>query len=368
MIPIARPLIGDVECEAVSRVLRSGHLTQGQVVREFEERFAALCNVPYAIATSSGTTALHLAMLAYGIGPGDEVITTSFSFIASANAALYVGATPVFVDIDPRTFNIDADEIEAKITPRTRAVIAVHLYGNPAALDRLTDICDRHGLILIEDACQAHAASFDGRPVGSFGMGCFSFYPTKNVTSGEGGMLTTSDPDVAERARLLRAHGMPQRYVHEILGYNFRMTDIHAAIGLAQMDFLDEWTSQRVCNAGTLQRLLALMPVEFQAVLPGATHVYHQFTIRIEGVRDQVAAYLKDRGVGCEIYYPIPIHQQTVYRERGYRDVLPHTERAAREVLSLPVHPSLSGDELTSIASTLRLAIGEARQLAHAAD
>jgi dTDP-4-amino-4,6-dideoxygalactose transaminase len=353
MIPMARPVVDDAACEAVIAVLRSGMLAQGSVVQQFEERFAALCGVRYAIAASSGTTALHLALLAHGIGPGDEVITTSFSFIASANVALYTGATPVFADIDPATFQIDPDDVEAKITPRTRAVIPVHLYGTAADLGRLTEICQRHNLILIEDACQAHGATWSGRPVGSFGTGCFSFYPTKNVTSAEGGMVTTDDPEIAERARLLRAHGMPIRYHHDILGYNFRMTDVHAAIGLAQLDHLREWTDDRVCNAGTLRRLLEPLPVDPQAVYDEASHVYHQFTIRVHDGRDEVAAYLREQGVGCEVYYPIPIHQQQVYLERGYRDFLPHSERAAREVLSLPIHPSITGEELCTIASTL---------------
>jgi dTDP-4-amino-4,6-dideoxygalactose transaminase len=365
---MARPLLGDTECDAVAAVLRSGQLAQGKVVQQFEERFAALCGVSHAVAASSGTTALHLALLAHGIGAGDEVITPSFSFVATANVALYVGATPVFADIDPRTLNIDPDDVEAKITPRTRAVIAVHLYGNPAGLGRLTDICERHSLVLIEDACQAHAATYRGRPVGSFGTGCFSFYPTKNLTSGEGGMLTTNDAAVAERARLLRAHGMPQRYVHEILGYNFRMTDVHAAIGLAQFDRLSEWTDQRICNAGTLRRLMEHLPIEFQATDHDATHVYHQFTVRIPEYRDEVTAHLRREGIGCEVYYPIPIHQQPLYRDLGFRDFLPESERAAREVLSLPVHPSLTGDELRVIARTVRQALVEARQLAHAAD
>jgi dTDP-4-amino-4,6-dideoxygalactose transaminase len=368
VIPIARPLVGDDECEAVLRVLRSGHLVQGKVVQEFEERFAAVCDVPYAIATTSGTTALHLALLAHGIGPGDEVITPSFSFIASANAALYVGATPVFVDIDPDTLNLDPDDVEAKITPRTKAIVAVHLFGSPAALDRLVDICERHSLVLIEDACQAHAATFAGRPVGSFGTGCFSFYPTKNVTSGEGGMITTNDARIAETARLLRAHAMPQRYYHVALGYNFRLSDIHAAIGLVQMDHLTEWTEQRVCNAGTLRRLLEHLPIEFQSVHPDAAHVFHQFTVRIPEGRDEVMAYLKEHGVGCEVYYPLPIHQQQLYRELGYADVLPHTELAAREVLSLPVHPSLTGEELRVVARTVAAAVHEVLRPAQAAD
>lgn len=356
MIPMARPLIGDAEIEAVAAVMRSGQLAQGDTVAAFEKAFAQLCGVEHAIATTSGTTALHLALLAHEIGPGDEVITTPFSFIASANVALYVGARPVFADIDPTTFNIDPDDIEHRITPRTKAILPVHLYGNPADLDRLTEIAERHGLILIEDACQAHGATWNGQPVGSFGTGCFSFYPTKNITSGEGGIITTNDPEIAERARLLRSHGMPQRYYHDMLGYNFRLSNIHAAIGLQQLTHFDEWTHRRQANAEILTELLSGLDIEFQAVLPGAVPVYHQYTIRIPEQRDEVAERLKARGVGCEVYYPIPIHQQNSYRKIGYDDYLPEAERASMEVLSLPVHPSLARHELATIA----LAVSEA--------
>lgn len=356
-IPIARPLLGEAEAEAVLAVLRSGQLAQGRVVAEFEERFAAICGVPYAIATTSGTTALHIALLAHGIGPGDEVITTSFSFIASANAALYVGARPVFAEIDPETLNLDPDDVEARITTRTKAIIPVHLYGNPAALDRLRGICDRYGLVMIEDACQAHGATFAGMPVGTLGTGCFSFYPTKNVTSGEGGMITTCDPELAERARLLRAHGSPHRYHHTILGYNFRLSDLHAAIGLAQLDHFEQWTEQRRWNAAALMRLLDGQPITFQRVLRGARHVYHQCTIRIANGRDEVAAYMREQGVETAIHYPTPIHQQPLYRDLGYRDSLPHSEQAAREVLSIPVHPSLTDSDLKRVARTLRRAL-----------
>lgn len=352
MIPIAQPLIQDAECDAVIAVLRSGQLAQGRVVAEFERRFAEVCDVPYAIATTSGTTALHLAMLAHDIGPGDEVITPAFSFIASANAALYVGARPVFAEIDPDTLTIDPDDVERKITPHTKAIIPVHLYGNPAALDRLVEICERHNLILIEDACQAHAATFGGRKVGSFGTGVFSFYPTKNVTSGEGGMITTMDAAFAERARLLRAHGMPRRYYHEILGYNFRLSDIHASIGLVQMDYLMDWTQRRRANAARLSELLADQPVRMQQTLPSAWHVYHQFTVRVPQ-RDAVADYLRSHGVGCEIYYPLAIHEQPLYQSLGYDVSLPITELATHDVLSIPVHPSLTDDDLIVVARTL---------------
>lgn len=362
MISIARPHIGEAEIEAVVAVMRSGHLAQGAVVAEFERRFAGICGVDHAIATTSGTTALHLALLAHGIGPGDEVITTSFSFIASANCILYVGATPVFADIEPETFNIDPDDVEWRITSKTRAIIPVHLYGNPAGLARLQDICRRHGLVLIEDACQAHAATYQGQTVGSFGTGCFSFYPTKNVMSGEGGIIKTNDDAVAEKARLLRAHGMPQRYVHEILGYNFRLSDLHAAIGLTQLDNLAAWTARRQENARRLRDALGDIGMGFQATAPDATHVYHQFTIRIESDRDEVRRYLAEHGVGSEIYYPIPIHQQQLYRELGYDISLPHTELASREVLSLPVHPALADDDVDTVARTVRMAVEHVRQ------
>ena len=359
MIPMARPLIGDAEIEAVTAVLRSGQLAQGNEVAEFEKAFAAICGTEYAVATTSGTTALHLALLAHEIGPGDEVITTPFSFIASANAALYVGARPIFADIDPATFNIDPDDIEHRITPRTRAILPVHLYGNPADLDRLMDIAERHRLILIEDACQAHGATWKGQPVGSFGTGCFSFYPTKNVTSGEGGIITTDDTEIAERARLLRSHGMPQRYYHEFLGYNFRLSNIHAAIGLQQLSHFEEWTSRRQANAEILTELLSGLDISFQEILPGAESVFHQFTIRIPEQRADVAERLKARGVGCEIYYPIPIHQQASYRSIGYDEYLPEAEKASLEVLSLPVHPSLERHELATIALAVSEAVGQ---------
>ena len=248
MIPIARPNIGEDEKQAVLAVLNSGMLAQGKQVQAFEEAFAAYCGVKYAVATSSGTTALHLALLAHNIGPGDEVITSPFSFIATANSIRYTGAESVFADIDSY-YNLSPTLTEAAITPRTKVIMPVHLYGQPADMDKFMDIAKRHNLIIIEDACQAHGAEFKGKKVGSFGTGCFSFYPTKNITSGEGGMVTTNDPDIADRVRLLRNHGMRQRYYHETMGFNFRMTDIHAAIGLAQLKKLDMFNDMRISNA-----------------------------------------------------------------------------------------------------------------------
>lgn len=347
VIPIAQPLVGEEEKQAVWEVLSSGQLAQGAKVRELEAQFAAYCGVKHAVATSNGTTALQIAALACGIGPGDEIITTPFTFVASANVALYVGARPVFVDIEPDTFNIDTSQIEARITPRTRAILPVHLYGQPANLDALVDICQRHNLWLIEDACQAHGATWRGQRVGSFGVGCFSFYPTKNMTTAEGGILTTNDDAIATRARMLREHGGRVRYQHEILGYNFRMTEVHAAIGVAQMGKLEGWTARRIANAHRLTQ--GITSVQTPYVRPEAGHVFHQYTVRIPHDRDGAMARLRERGVGTGIHYPTPVHHQPLYRDLGYTDRLPHAEQASREVLCLPVHPGLSETDLATI-------------------
>lgn len=361
-IPIAQPLIGDAEKEAVLRVLSSGMLAQGPVVARFEERFAEYCGANYAVATSSGTAALHIALLAHSIGPGDEVITTAFSFVATANAILYVGARPVFVDIDLDTFNISVDAIEAAITPRTRAILPVHLFGLLCNMDAIMDIATRHSLVVIEDACQAHGGAVHGRKAGSFGTGCFSFYPTKNMTCGEGGMITTHDAAVAERARLIRNHGMKRRYYHDVLGYNFRMTDVHAAIGLTQLDRLDTFNEQRIRNAHYLAT--HLKQVKPPVVPAGYRHVFHQYTIQVNADRDALISQLANRGIGTGVYYPIPIHQQTHFKEMQYDACrLPVTEQLSRQVFSLPVHPALSRDDLVRIADTMNELAGEHQTL-----
>jgi dTDP-4-amino-4,6-dideoxygalactose transaminase len=350
MIHLVRPILGPEEQEAVAAVLATGHLAQGKRVAEFEEHFAAYCGVRHAVAVSSGTMALWLALLAHDVGPGDEVITTPFSFIATGNAVLYVGAKPVFVDIDPWTFNLDPNLVEAAITPRTKAILPVHLYGLPCDMGRIMDIAARHHLVVIEDACQAHGAAVGGRRVGSFGTGCFSFYATKNMTTGEGGMLTTDDETIADRARILRSHGMRKRYFHERLGHNFRMTDIQAALGLVQLKRLPELTTRRQANAGFLAGGLAkLKEVSLPSCEPAYEHVYHQFTIRIPVGRDAFRDGMSARGVGTEVYYPRVIPQQAVYRELGYNAYLPIAEAACREVVSLPIHPALSPAELQQI-------------------
>lgn len=353
MISIAKPLIGDEEKQAVLEVLDSGILAQGPRVKAFEEAFAAMCGVSHAIATSSGTTALHVALLAHNIGPEHEVITSPFTFIASANSILFTGARPVFVDIDPATFNINPALLEAAITPRTKAIMPVHLFGLLADMDAIQAIADKHGLVIIEDACQAHSAALRDKRAGTFGTGTFSLYPTKNITSAEGGMVTTNDSRIAENCRVIRQHGMRRRYYHDELGFNFRMTDIHAAIGLAQLQKLERFNTQRRANARFLSANLRGVTVPY--VPEGYTHVFHQYTIRVGGgKRDALLEHLKANGIGTGVYYPVPIHQQTYYTQAlGYNQALPEAEKAAEEVLSLPVHPGLSQDDLNTIVNTI---------------
>jgi len=353
MIPIAKPIIGKDEEKAILEVIASGMLVQGPRVRAFEERFAESCGVKHAIATSSGTTALHIAVLAHDIGPSDEVVTSPFSFIASANCALYTGARPIFVDIEPDFFTIDPAKIEERITPKTKAIIPIHLYGQACDMDAIMAIAEKHNLAIIEDACQAHGATYKGRSVGSFGTACYSLYATKNMTTIEGGMILTSDDQIAERARLLRNHGSPKTYEHVILGYNMRMTDLVAAIGLVQIGKLNEWNSIRRANAAYLtDGLSKIKGVITPKVREDAEHVFHQYTIRIPD-RDNAAQKLREKGVGVGIHYPTPIHKQPLYQQLGYSDSLPVAETASREVLSLPVHPSLTKDDLDTIVDAI---------------
>ena len=347
MIPIARPQMGTDEKERVWEAMSSGLLAQGPRVRELEEAFAAFIGAGHAVATSSGTTALHLALLGYGIGGGDEVITVPFTFIASANSILYTGARPVFVDVDEGDFSMDVAQVTAAITPRTKAIMPVSLYGQPADLEAITEIAERHGLAVVEDAAQAHGAAIGERRSGTWGAGTFSFYPTKNMTTGEGGMVTTHDGELAERVRLLREHGMKVRYHHEVVGYNFRMTDIAAAIGLAQLPKLAGYNERRRAIAERYDRELRGVITPF--VRPGVTHVYHQYTIRVRD-RDVFAASLTERGVGSAIYYPVPVHRQKPFIALGYGDQsYPVTDRLTEQVLSIPVHPALSDDEVSTV-------------------
>ena len=353
-IPPARPVIGEAEIEAAVRVLRSGMVAQGPEVAAFEAEFSALVDGRECVAVNSGTSALQLSLMAMGVGPGDEVIVPSFSFAATANAVRLVGAEPIFVDIEPGSFCVDPAAVAAAIGPRTVAIMPVHLYGHPADMARLVPLAERHGLAILEDAAQAHAAALHGRPVGSFGVaGCFSFYPTKNMHSLEGGMVSTADPAFARTLRLLRNQGMEQRYANEIVGANMRMTDVAAAIGREQLKQLPAWTQRRQENAKTLDATITELGTP--VVADGATHVYHQYTVRVSGDRDAAQQALTARGIGNAVYYPTPIHRLKPFRSAdGAVDPrwdLPETERAAAEVLSLPVFPSLTSAELERIAA-----------------
>lgn len=350
MIPAANPIIGKEEREAVDRVLRSGGLAQGPEVAAFEEEFSQYVAGRNCVALNSGTSALHMAFLAAGIKPGDEVIVPSFSFAATANSVALTGATPVFVDIEEDHFNLDPNKIEAAITPRTRAIMPVHLYGHPADMVAITKIAEKHNLLVFEDAAQAHKASINGTPVGAWGIAAsFSFYPTKNMTSGEGGMVSTPSAEVARMIKVLRNQGMEVRYQNEVVGFNTRMTDIHAAIGREQLKKLPGWTEQRQKNAAFLSANLE--GVVTPKVADGMEHVFHQYTIKIvDADRDAFAAELTKRGVGNGVYYPTPIHKLPSFN----LDLdLPITERVATQVLSLPVHPALSQQDLETIVEVV---------------
>jgi len=310
MIPAAKPMIGDEEREAVDRVLRSGMLAQGPEVKAFEEEFSAHVGGRHCIAMNSGTSAG--GFIAASIKPGDEVIVPSFSFAATANSVVLAGAIPIFADIDPKTFNLDPDHVETLITKKTKAIMPVHLYGHIAAMDRFDEIAAKYGVKIMEDAAQGHLASLNGRNSGEFGIvASFSFYPTKNMTAGEGGMVVTDSAEVARTLRLLRNQGQEIRYQNEIVGFNTRMTDIHAAIGRVQLRKLPGWTAQRQKNAAYLDANLKGVVVPF--VTPGSTHSYHQYTIRIPGgsaqKRDAFMEAITAKGVGCGVYYPTPIHR-----------------------------------------------------------
>lgn len=371
MIKLAHPIIGDDERQAVLDALDSGQLAQGPRVAAFERAFAEYIGVPHAVAVANGTAALHLALLAHGIAPlpppagaglagGNDdghVIVPAFSFAATANIVLLAGARPRFVDVREDDANIDVAAVEDAITDDTRAVIAVHLYGQPCDIERLQHLCARRDIPLIEDAAQAVGASVAGKHAGAFGTGCFSFYATKNLQTGEGGMITTADAALAARLRTLRSQGEAERYVTTELGYNYRMTEVAAALGLAQLPKLDQRTARRRANAVTLTTLLAgndriLAP----RVLPAREHVWHQYTIRVRAgrdARDRLQAALRERGIESATFYPTTIPGQPLYRRLGYDAAYPVAERWAAEALSLPVHPALTASELETVAAAV---------------
>lgn len=361
-VPIAKPLIGDEEIENVVEVLKSGMIAQGPKVEEFEQKFAEWVGAKYGIAVNSGTAALHTALLACGIGEGDEVITTPFTFIASGNSIVYTGAKPVFADIDLKTYTLNPDSIEDLITENTKAILPVQLYGQSADMDRINEIAEKYGLIVIEDAAQAHGATYKGQKVGSMGdMACFSFYPTKNMTTSEGGIITTDDEDLAEQAKIFRAHGASVRYHHDAIGYNFRMTDIAAAIGLAQMDKIDGFNDKRIENAAYLNEgLKDVDGVITPYCADGSKHVYHQYTIRVEkGDRDDWVDIINECGVGTGIHYPIPLYNQPIYKILGFEGDCPNAELAADNVISLPVHPNLTKEDLDLVIEAVKSASDE---------
>lgn len=356
MIPIAQPLISDQEIDEVVKVLKSGFIAQGPKVAEFEEKFADYIGVEHAVATTSGTTALHLSLLTLRIEKDNEVITTPFSFAATANSILFTGARPVFVDIDSKTFNLDPNKIEEAINKKTKAIMPVHLYGQPADMDPIKKIAEENNLWIVEDAAQAHGAQYHNQMVGSLGdIACFSFYPTKNMTTGEGGMITTDSDELADAARILRSHGESERYNHTILGYNFRMTDIAAAIGLVQLKRLDEFTKSRIENSEYLTTHIdTIEGITPPFVLDQVKHVFHQYTVRVgDGKRDAVKDFLSELGVGTGVHYPKTIYEQKLYQDLRITGNCPQAENAASEVLSLPVHPGLTVGDLGDIVNLL---------------
>jgi len=361
IIKIATPIFGKEEIEAVSDVLKSGKLVQGEKVKFFEEQFAKYVGVKHAIAVTNGTIALDLALKALKIHEGDEVITPAFSFVASSNCILYQGAKPIFIDIEPKTFNIDCTDAAKRITKKTKAVILVHLFGQTVDIDEFEEIAQNHGIILIEDASQAHGAEYKGRKAGSMTkIGCFSFYPTKNMTTGEGGAITTNDREIADEIRLLRDHGQKGKYDHVILGYNYRMTEMAAAIGLVQLAKLDKMNDIRIKNAALLtehiQKISGLTP---PYVNKERKHVFCQYVVKVEKnypmKRDALIEHLKKKGIETSVHYPKPINKQTLYMDLGYgKKTYVDAEEASERVLSIPVHPLVTKEDIKYIADALK--------------
>jgi dTDP-4-amino-4,6-dideoxygalactose transaminase len=340
---------------AITRVLHSCEFVLGSEVAAFEQEFAAYCGTTECIALNSGTSALHLALLAASVGPGDEVITVPFTFVASVAAICYTGSRPVLVDIDPRSFTMDPAAIEAAITPHTKAILPVHLYGQPADMDPIMEVARRHGLVVIEDAAQAHGGKYKGRPVGSIGdMACFSFYPGKNLGAyGEGGAVTTNNAEHARTIRMLRDWGQDRKYHHVLRGFNYRMEGLQGAILRVKLRHLEQWTDQRRAVAEKYNQLLADSDVERPVEMPWARHVYHVYTLRTDE-RDARQAALSAEAIQTGIHYPVPVHLQPAYADMGYaRGAFPQSEKAAATVLSLPLFPEMTNDQIEKVSQAL---------------
>ena len=361
LIKIAEPIIDKEEIIAVNKVLESGLLAQGPKVEELEKNFAEYCGTKYAIAVNSGTAAIHSALFATGIQPGDEVITTPFSFIATVNPILILGARPVFVDVNPTSFNIDEDSIEAAITSNTKALLPVHLYGQPYNHSKMNKIASKYKLRVIEDACQSIGAEFNGAKTGSLGdLGCFSLYATKNIMCGEGGIVTTNNPAYADTIRRFRQHGMNSQYSYEHYGYNYRLTDLQAAIAVEQLKKADNFNKLRTRNATLYNNYLGnVRGIILPKIISGRSHVFHQYTIRITDEfpvsRDELAAILREKDVITGIYYPRGLHESPHLKKLGYRPGdFPNSEMLSRQVLSLPVHPRVSEGDVKHVSGMIK--------------
>jgi len=363
-IPISKPNIGDEEKNAVQEVLDSGFLAQGKRVALFEQEFGQYIGVPEAIATSSGTAALFIALKALGISPNDIVITTPFTFVATASSIMQCGAIPRFCDIDHQTFNIDPNSLEEILKKEghaVKAILVVHLYGLSCPMEEIMSLANLYDIPVIEDCAQAHGAEYRGKRVGAIGkMSAFSFYPTKNMTTGEGGMILTSDPELAKRCRMLINHGSQRRYYHEFLGYNFRMTDLAAAIGRVQLRKLNDSNQKRRENAHFYKQALAGLPgIETPLIPEYALPVFHQYTLKVNQRRDELARFFDENGIGYGIYYPIPLHRQEFIRQLVGDGHFPVSDLCSQQVLSIPVHPLLHQEEMEHIVFLIKSFCGE---------
>jgi dTDP-4-amino-4,6-dideoxygalactose transaminase len=341
---------------AISQVIESGQFILGPNVKALEEEIANYCGTRYAVGVASGTDALHLSLIALGIGDGDEVITTPFTFFATAEAISQTGATPAFVDIDPVTYNIDPARIEGKITSKTRAILPVHLYGQPADMEAILDVARKNNLLVVEDCAQAIGAEFQNKKAGSFGdAGCLSFFPSKNLGAyGDGGMVVTNSEELAEKVRMLRTHGSKKKYYHSLLGFNSRLDEVQAAILGVKLKHLNKWIDARRRHARTYDQLLSSLPIETPHVVEGRTHVYHQYTIESEK-RKLIQETLGEAEIASAVYYPLPLHLQEVYKRLGYTPgSSPESEKASGQVLSLPMFPELTNAQIVEIASVIR--------------